>query len=178
MLSAPEITVTLAVADRLPEVALTSADPAAVATKNPPIPINPVEEGVTDQLTGATDAVLSKASFPIAVNCCPLSTTIVTELGVTAIVIGAPAVPVTLNVTGDPDSPVDVAVTVFVPAVVPSVSVVEAFPSVPVVAEVADRDPFPAVMANVTLTPLTGLLLASFAITTKGKGSVVATVAF
>jgi len=87
--------------------------------------------------------------------------------------------PEALNVTGDPDSPVDVAVTVllFVPVVGPNVKVVDALPSVPVEAEEADNDPPPAVTANVTLTPLTGLLLVSLTITTKGLASAVPTVA-
>jgi hypothetical protein len=83
--------------------------------------------------------------------------------------------PVALKATGD--SPVDVAVTVFVPVVGPNVRVVDALPSVPVEAEEADNDPPPAVTANVTLTPLTGLLLASLTITTNGLASVVPTVA-
>ena len=111
-------------------------------------------------------------------NCWVLPDAIVTGLGVTVMVDRAPAVPVALNVTGDPDRPVDVAVTVFVPAVVPSVSVVEAFPFDPVMAEVADREPPPAVMLNATLTPLTGFPLASFTITTRGLGSTVPTVPF
>jgi hypothetical protein len=89
-----------------------------------------------------------------------------------------PAWPVALKVTGEPESPVEVAVTVLllVPAVVPRVRVEEAFPSEPVVVLVTDRDPPPAVTANATLTPLTGLLLASFTITTKGLDSAVPTV--
>jgi len=85
-------------------------------------------------------------------------------------------VPVALNVTGEPESPVEVAVTVFVPAVGPSVKVEEALPSELVVVLVTERDPPPAVTANVTLTPLTGLLLASLTITTKGLDSAVPTV--
>jgi hypothetical protein len=84
---------------------------------------------------------------------------------------------VALKVTGDPDNPVEVAVTVLVPAVVPNVRVEEAFPSEPVVVLVTERDPPPEVTANATLTSLTGLLLASFTITTKGLGSVVPAVA-
>jgi len=91
--------------------------------------------------------------------------------------VAGPAVPVALKVTGDPESPVDVAVTVFVPDVVPNVRIVDALPSAPVVAEVADSDPLPAVTANVTPTPLTGLLFASLTTTTKRLASVVPTVA-
>jgi hypothetical protein len=89
-----------------------------------------------------------------------------------------PAKPVALNVTGEPDSPVEVAVTVLllVPAVVPRVRVEEAFPSEPVVVLVTDREPPPEVTENATLTPLTALLLASLTITTNGLDSVIPTV--
>jgi hypothetical protein len=94
-----------------------------------------------------------------------------------AILDGGPAVPVALKVTGEPESPMEVAVTVLVPAVVPRVKVEETLPSEPVVALVIDRDPPPAVTANDTLTPPTALLLASLTITTNGLDSVVPTVA-
>jgi hypothetical protein len=71
---------------------------------------------------------------------------------------------------------VEVAVTVFVPATNPNVRVVEAFPSEPVVVLVTDRDPPPEVTENATLTPLTGLLLASLTITTNGLASAIPTV--
>jgi hypothetical protein len=103
-----------------------------------------------------------------------------TEVGeattVETVALTEPGLPVALKVTGDPLSPVEVAVTVFVPAVVPNVNTVDALPSNPVVALVADNDPPPTVTVNVTLTPLTGLLFASFTITTKGLGSAVPTV--
>ncbi|OPZ41422.1 MAG: hypothetical protein BWY95_02632 [Bacteroidetes bacterium ADurb.BinA104] len=53
----------------------------------------------------------------------------------TSIFLGAPAVPVAVNVTGDPASPVDVACTVFAPAFVLSVRTVDevAFPLASVV---------------------------------------------
>jgi hypothetical protein len=85
-------------------------------------------------------------------------------------------VPVALNVTGEPESPVEVAVTVLAPAVSPRVRVEDAFPSEPVVVLVTDREPPPAVTAKATLVPLTGLLLTSFTITTKGLDSAVPTV--
>src|SRR5579859_1676081 len=73
--------------------------------------------------------------------------------------------PVTENVTGEPVSPAEPAVTVFAPAVVPSVQVVNvAWPltSVWMVAgDVGEMEPLPAVTVNVTLTPATGLLCAS-----------------
>ena len=109
-------------------------------------------------------------------NCWVFPDAIVAEIGVTVIAATAPPRPVALKVTGDPDSPVEVAVTAFTPAVVPSVSVVEAFPSDPVVPEAADTDPPPEATANVTLTPPTGFPLASFTIATKGLDRAVPTV--
>ena len=78
----------------------------------------------------------------------------------------APAVPVAVKVIGEPDSPVPVAVRVFVPAVVPSVqlpTVAIPLPFVVVVNPVAE--PPPDATAKVMVMPLTGLLLASFTIT-------------
>ena len=81
----------------------------------------------------------------------------------TASVVAVPGVPVAVNVTGDPVRPSLVAVSVFEPAVVPSVQLVTAAtPSAPVVtAVVGSTDPPPDATANVTLTPDTGLLFAS-----------------
>jgi hypothetical protein len=164
--------VTLAVPDISSEVATTVPVPVAVAVKSPVESIVPIPP-VTDQM-GVIGTTLLLASLPVAVNGCVPPNGTVLGLGVTAIVARAPAVPVALKVIEDPRA---VAVTLFSPAVLPNVRTVEAFPSVPVVAEVADRDPFPAVMANVTLIPLTGFSLESLAITTKGLGSVAPTVA-
>lgn len=76
--------------------------------------------------------------------------------------VAAPGVPVAVKVTGDPDSDPDVAVTVFEPAVVPSVHVpAVAMPLLFVVAFAPVMDPPPDATANVTVTPLTGLPAAS-----------------
>src|SRR5690242_16269902 len=85
----------------------------------------------------------------------------------TAICVAVPAVPVAVNVTGLPVSPVDVAVSVFGPAVGPSVhDVTVAIPLVPVVTAVVGLTvPPPEATANVTATPLTGLPFASRTIT-------------
>src|SRR3989441_5561121 len=84
-----------------------------------------------------------------------------------AICVAVPAVPVAVNVTGLPVSPLDVAVSVFGPAVGPrDHDVTVAMPLVPVVtAVVGVTVPPPDVTANVTATPLTGLPLASCTIT-------------
>jgi hypothetical protein len=137
------------------------------------LPIPPV----TDQ-DGVTSTMLLLESLATDVNTWVLPDVTVAEPGVTAMLATTPAVPVALKVTGEPERPVEVAVTVlvFVPAVGPNVRVEEAFPSEPVVVLVTDRDPPPAATANITLTPLTGLLLASFTITTNGLDSTVPTV--
>src|SRR6266480_5910307 len=84
--------------------------------------------------------------------------------------VAAPAVPWAVNVTGLPASVPDVAVTVFVPAVVLKVhEVAAAIPSVPVVTGVVGVTvPLPAAAANVTAMPETGLPLASLTITEGG----------
>jgi hypothetical protein len=167
----PEVTVTLALPDTLPEVATAVPLPDTTALNNPPdvmLPIPPVTVQV-----GAMETTLSFASLPTAANCCVLPDATVAGLGVTVMVAKDPATPVALKVTGDPDRPVEVAVTVFVPGVVPRVRSVEAFPSEPVSPDVADSAPFPEVMANATLTPLTGLPTESFTITTNGLAKAV-----
>src|SRR2546427_324022 len=85
--------------------------------------------------------------------------------------VAAPAVPVAVNVTGLPDSVPDVAVSVFVPAVVLKVhDVAAAIPSVPVVSGVVGVTvPLPAAAAKVTATPDTGLPLASLTMTAGGE---------
>ena len=79
--------------------------------------------------------------------------------------------PVAVNVTGLPDSPLAVAVRVFDPAVVPSVhDVTLAMPFVPVVTGVVGTTvPPPDATANVTATPLTGFPFPSFTITDGGE---------
>lgn len=66
-------------------------------------------------------------------------------------------VPVAENVTGDPESPLDVAVRLLLPPDEPSVQEpTEATPEPFVVADSPDADPPPVTTANVTDTPLTG----------------------
>jgi hypothetical protein len=96
-----------------------------------------------------------------------------------AIVAAAPTVPVAVNVTGLPESDPDVAVRVFVPTVGLSVHEVNvAMPSVPVLTGVVGVIvPLPAAGVNVTATPATGLLFASFTITDGGEPTAVPAVA-
>ena len=96
-----------------------------------------------------------------------------------AIVAAAPAVPVAVKVTGLPESDPDVAVTVFVPAVVLRVHDVRAaIPSVPVLTGVVGVTvPLPAAGVNVTATSATGFPFASLTITDGGDVTAVPAVA-
>jgi hypothetical protein len=76
---------------------------------------------------------------------------VATGFGDTAMLAGDPTIPVALKVI---DCPAVVAVTAFVVAVGPRIRNVDAFPSEPVEADVAVRDPPPTVTAKITLTPL------------------------
>jgi hypothetical protein len=86
-------------------------------------------------------------------------------------------VPVAVKVIGVSDPPV--AIRELVPAVVPNVQLLTAaIPLVFVVIAVAgDTMPLPKDMVNVTGTPLTGLLFASFTMTLGGVVTAVPTVA-
>ena len=80
--------------------------------------------------------------------------------------LAAPAVPVAVNVTGEPVRLPDVAVNVFEPTVVPKVQLpTVAIPLASVVAVNSVPEPPPVATANVTLTPATTLLFASFTMT-------------
>src|SRR5207253_1483085 len=92
--------------------------------------------------------------------------------------LGAPAVPVAVNVTGLPFTPGAVAVNVFAPAVVPSVQLpTAAMPLALVVWLAPVMLPLPGPTANVTETPCTGLPFASFTITAGAVATALFTVA-
>src|SRR5512134_3978608 len=74
--------------------------------------------------------------------------------------LGAPAPAVAVNDTGDPASPLTLAEAVWAPTVLPSTRVACASP-VALVTEVGVIEPPPAVIAQVTVTPLTPLPCAS-----------------
>jgi hypothetical protein len=81
----------------------------------------------------------------------------------------APKIPVALNVTGDPVNELDVAVSVFAPALDPSVhEPTVAIPEALVVALAPVMLPPPVATANVTDTPETPLPLASETLTEGG----------
>src|SRR5205823_12065069 len=81
--------------------------------------------------------------------------------------VAAPAVPVAVNVTGMPASPLAVAVALFRPAAaLQAHDVAAAIPSAPVATGVVGVTvPLPGLAAKVTPTPETGLPLASRTIT-------------
>ena len=77
-------------------------------------------------------------------------------------VVALPAVPVAVKVAGLPVNPVNVALSVFVPAVVPSVQLpTVATPLLPELGVAPVTDPPPLATANVTVTPATTLAFAS-----------------
>ena len=88
-------------------------------------------------------------------------------------IVPEPVTPVAVNVTGLPVRLPLVAVSVFVPTVVPSVQLpTVAIPFALVVAALPVMEPQPDATANVTATPLFGLLNASLTITLGATGSV------
>ena len=96
----------------------------------------------------------------------------------TAIWLAAPAVAVAVKVTGLPWSEPEVAVSVFGPAVLPSVQLVTvAMPLAPVVCAAPVTAPPPVAGAKVTATPATALPNASRTITEGSTDTAVPTVA-
>jgi hypothetical protein len=97
---------------------------------------------------------------------------------VTTNCVASPAVPVAVNITGEPASPATVAVSVFAPAVVPKVQAgLVAMPSLSVLTALDDAiDPAPPVTAKVTPTPLTALPCASVTLTEGTVATAVPTV--
>jgi hypothetical protein len=93
--------------------------------------------------------------------------------------IAAPAVPVAVKVTGEPLNVPLVAVSVFAPAVVPSVQAgLVAMPAPSVVAvPLEPKMPEPVATAKVTDTPLTAFPLASVTFTDGAVATAVPTVA-
>jgi hypothetical protein len=96
-----------------------------------------------------------------------------------AICVAVPTVPVAIKITGEPVSVPLVAVSVLVPAVGPMVQLpTVAIPAEFVVADAELTVPPPPITVKVTLTPLTGLPLASLTMTLGGVATAVLTAAF
>src|SRR2546428_11893 len=87
-------------------------------------------------------------------------------------VLALPLVTVAVNPTGEPTSPPTVAVAESGPATVPRVRVAVAMPVGSVMDDDGVIEPPPLVTVQVTVTPLTGLLLASVTLTEYGVASV------
>ena len=95
--------------------------------------------------------------------------------------LGAPTVPVALNVIGLPVSDPAAALTAFAPAVAPNVQDVSVATPLAFVATVAalagTSVPLPLTMVNTTFTPLTPFPAASVTFTLGGADTAVRTVA-
>jgi hypothetical protein len=146
------------------------APPGVVATAN--VTLTPgtglLPASVTVTTNGVPNAVLICALWPFP--------------NVRLIVVGVPVVAVAVNVTGLPVRTPDVAVTVYVPDLFPSVSVLFACPLPFVVVVVVLNDcptapPGVVAIANVTLVPWTGFPPASVTVTTNGEASAALTCA-
>ena len=145
-----------------------------VAVENEPLASDLVH--VTVWFGVATALLLASANCAVIVT--PLPATGLRLLEVTRYFVAAPAVPVAVKVTGLPASPVDVAVRVLGPAVVPRVQLpTVAIPLAFVVWVSPVPEPPPEATAKVTLTPATGLLFASRTITDGGVVTAVPAVA-
>src|SRR5207253_10030253 len=148
-----------------------SVAPVADGEKTFPLPV--AVSCTTSPLTGFPNAsvtvtVMVDALEPVLAVIAPGAAATVDRPS-----LGGPTVPVAVNVTGLPVSPLAVAVSVFVPAVglrVHEVSV--AIPSAPVLTDVVGvTAPLPAAGVNVTSTFATGFPLASFTSAERRVGS-------
>jgi hypothetical protein len=93
--------------------------------------------------------------------------------------VAAPATPVAEKLTGEPVNPVAAAVSVFAPAVVPTVQAgLVAMPALSVVTALLEaNEPEPVATAKLTDTPLTALPCASVTFTDGAVATAVLTVA-
>ena len=157
-LALTKLAVTVAVSTVVPVVNVTEASPLAFvtadATDRLPVPVVSKET-----VTPCTALLLpSRTRKTVAVAAFPAVTPVWLPPDCTAIWVGALAVPLAVKVTGDPPRPATVAVSVLAPALAPSVQLVRvATPFVSLATVPGLRLPPPAVTANVTVVPLTGL---------------------
>lgn len=166
-----------AVPDAVFVVKVTVATPLAFvvvvgAEKLPP----PVLDHVTTFPAVVTALLFASASCAVIVTVPPATGDAL--LDVTRYFVAAPAVPVAVKVIGLPVRPVDVAVSVFAPAVAPRVQLpTVATPLAFVVCVPPVTLPPPVAAANVTLTPATALLFTSLTITDGAVATAVPAVA-
>jgi hypothetical protein len=143
---------------------------AGVMEPPPPVTLKLTATPLTPLPFASLTFTLGGDTVPPAV---PLK--VVAEFAV--ITLAGPTVPVAVKPT-DPETPAAAALTLFVPAVVPSVHVVAvAMPLALVCTVLGDTVPPPAVTLNVTVTPLTPLPLASLTFTLGGALTAVPAVA-
>ena len=121
--------------------------------------------------------VLPAASFAcsVRVTVAPAVTLLADTLSRERAADAGPGVPVALKVTGLPVSPATVALSVLAPACWPSVQVLAAMPSLPVVTDAGETLPPPEATAQVTSTPETALPRASRTTTAGETGSALPT---
>ena len=149
-----------------------------VAGNTVPPPVN-TENTTLTPLTGLPPASVTFTLGDAATAVPAVAVCVVTEFD--AIVVAVPTVPVAVNVTGLPVSPVAAAAIVLVPALAPTVHVVSVatpLAFVTIVAGVAGViAPPPAVSVKITLAPLTPLPFASVTFTLGGAATALLTVA-
>src|ERR1041384_8860361 len=158
---------------RLPEVAVSEFDPAVVPSFHDVTFAMPVASVVSIALTtlpppeATANVTIAPAAALLnwsrAITLGAVATFVLTVAvwplpALSASCVAAPAVPVAVKVTGRPVNPADVAVSVFDPAVVPSVhDPTVAIPPPLVGCEPPATLPPPVATANVTVTPATAL---------------------
>ena len=169
--SVPDEAITVLVPAIAPKVKREAANPLLFVTTE--VEVSEPPPPVTAKFTVVPETGLPLASVTSTVNGlgnpCPTVPVWLLPLIDTSFDAGPiPAAPVAVNVIGLPVRVPDEAETVFSPAVDPNVSNEEARPLLPVTTVVAVRDPPPEVTAKLTVTPETGLPLASVTCTVNG----------
>jgi hypothetical protein len=156
----PEVAVSVFAPALVPSVQLpTVATPLAFVVALPTVMEPPPEPAA--KVTEVAETALPKLSVTFtegAVETLVFTVALWPLPVLTAIELAAPAVPVAVNVTGDPASPDAVAVKLLAPVVVPSVhEPTVAIPPAFVVAPPPATEPPPEATAKVTDVPDTGL---------------------
>ena len=160
---------------QLPTVAM----PEALVVAAAPVTEPPPEATAKVTATPETGLLLASVTSTLGGTVTGVPTWTVWPLpAFITILLAAPAAPVAVKVAGEPLRPALAAVSVFVPAVAPSVQLpAAAMPEALVVAAAPVTEPPPETTAKVTATPGTGLLLASVTSTLGAIVTAVPTVA-
>jgi hypothetical protein len=170
----PEEAVTVFAPAVVPRVRVAEASPVEVVITLVGLSVPP--PAVTAKVTVVPETGLPLASVTLTVNgftsACPALPDWLLPLTIARFVaVGVAVVPVAVNVIGLPDKEPAEAVTVLAPAAPPRVRAVVANPRALEVAVLGFTAPPPAVTANVTVTPETGLPLVSLTLTTSGPAN-------